>query len=82
MTTAQCCIQPQKPFCSFFSLFLDFYYFEVGLLKFTNILFFFFFKFLMLLLLFFPAHFVSGGGVVQASGRLLQHEGGDPVTRL
>lgn len=76
MTTAQCCIQPQ-----FFSLFLDFYYFEVGLLKFTNIL-FFFFKFLMLLLLFFPAHFVSGGGVVQASGRLLQHEGGDPVTRL
>lgn len=38
----------------------------------------------MLLLLFFPAVvvFVSGGGVVQASGRLLQHEGGDPVTRL
>lgn len=45
MTTAQCCIQPQKPFCSFFSSFFDFYYFKVGLLKFTNILFFFFLSF-------------------------------------
>lgn len=35
-----------------------------------------------MLLFVFSAHFVSGGGVVQASGRLLQHEGGDPVTGL